>query len=122
MWIVAVGLGGMCVLVGVLVSEVFKPSDPLDEVVGQVVVRMLVPDGVVLVFGPTRLPSSHKSSSARPSSCRRTKPWGGSNPSHDPAMECRWFLVAPHSTTVDRVGWLESAAAPCRDMDALAPR
>ena len=50
MWIVAVGLGGMCVLVGVLVSEVFKPSDPLDEVVGQVVMRMLAPAGVVLVL------------------------------------------------------------------------
>ena len=56
MGIVAVGLGRVRVPVGVLVPEVFKPSDPLDEVVRQVVMRMLVPDGVVLVFGPIRLP------------------------------------------------------------------
>jgi hypothetical protein len=48
--IVTVGLGRVRVLVGVLVPEVFKPADPLDEVVRQVVMRMLVPDGVVLVF------------------------------------------------------------------------
>jgi len=66
MWIVAVGLGAVRVLVCVLVPEVLKASDPLDEVVRQVVMRMLVPDGFVLMFWPTRLPSSHSSSSARP--------------------------------------------------------
>jgi hypothetical protein len=72
----------VCVLVGVLVAEVFKASDPLDEIVRQVVMRMLVPDDFVLVFGPTRLPSSHNSSSVRPSACRRTEGWSGPNPSH----------------------------------------
>jgi hypothetical protein len=72
MWIVTVGLGRVCVLVCVLVPEVLKPADPRDEVVRQVVVRMLVPNGFVLVFWPTRQPGTHKSSSPHPSLCRRT--------------------------------------------------
>ena len=66
MRVVAMRLGCVFVLVRVLVTEVFKPADPLDEVVRQVVMRMLVPDGFVLMFWPTRLPISHSSSSARP--------------------------------------------------------
>jgi hypothetical protein len=66
MRVVAMRLGCVFVLVRVLVTEVFKPADPLDEVVRQVIMRMLMPDGFVLMFWPTRLPSSHSSSSARP--------------------------------------------------------
>ena len=62
MGIVAVGLGRVRVLVPVLVPEVLKPSDPLDEVVRQVVMRMLMPDGFVLMFWPTRVPGTHRSS------------------------------------------------------------
>jgi hypothetical protein len=97
MWIVAMGLGCVFVLVRVLVPEVLKPSHPLDEVVRHVIMRMLVPDGFVLMFSPTRLPSSHKSSSARPSSCRRTDGWSGPNPSH--ARFCRGIDQPPEGPT-----------------------
>ena len=62
MRVVAMRLGCVFVLVRVLVTEVFKPADPLDEVVRQVVIRMPMPDGVVLVFWPTRVPGTHRSS------------------------------------------------------------